>query len=173
MIVVTVFLAILNQMDFHLVQNRKENCHHDNIPFNLEGNGNQVFSVQTSFHNKERPITRLIYLCMLAVFASLNKRQRNSCCTSAHEGIDFWFALNRPKSGCVFNIFRLMLDQTEFRLVQINRKTVITIYIWFDLSRSSIKKVSVRIPRIVKYGNAPNMCMTAHLFRREIKLIRK
>ena len=31
-----------NQMEFHLVQNRKENCH---IPFNLKGNGNIVFSV--------------------------------------------------------------------------------------------------------------------------------
>ena len=28
MIVVTVFLSILNQMEFPLVQNRKENCHH-------------------------------------------------------------------------------------------------------------------------------------------------
>ena len=34
MIIVTVFLSILNQIEFHLVQNRKENCHHDNIPFN-------------------------------------------------------------------------------------------------------------------------------------------
>ena len=41
----TVFLSILNQMDFHLVQNRKENCHHDQIPFNAKGNGNIVFSV--------------------------------------------------------------------------------------------------------------------------------
>ena len=45
MIVVTVFLSILNQMDFHLVQIRKENCHHDHIPFNVEGNGNIDFSV--------------------------------------------------------------------------------------------------------------------------------
>ena len=46
MIVVTGFLSILNQMDFHLVQNRKENCHHDQIPLNLkEGNGNIVFAV--------------------------------------------------------------------------------------------------------------------------------
>ena len=45
MIVVTVFFSILNQMDFHLVQNRKENCHHDHIPFNVKGNGNIVFSV--------------------------------------------------------------------------------------------------------------------------------
>ena len=35
----------LNQMEFHLVQNRMENCHHDHIPFNLKGNGNIVFSV--------------------------------------------------------------------------------------------------------------------------------
>ena len=26
-------------------ENRKENCHHDHIPFNLKGNGNIVFSV--------------------------------------------------------------------------------------------------------------------------------
>ena len=32
-------------MEFHLVQNRKEKCHHDHIPFNLKGNGNIVFSV--------------------------------------------------------------------------------------------------------------------------------
>ena len=41
----TVFLSILNKMNFHLVQNRKENCHHDHIPFNVKGNGNIVFSV--------------------------------------------------------------------------------------------------------------------------------
>ena len=35
----------LNQMEFHLVQNRKENCHHDHIPCNMKGNGNIVFSV--------------------------------------------------------------------------------------------------------------------------------
>ena len=36
----------LNQMGFHLVQNRNENCcHYDHIPFNPKGNGNIVFSV--------------------------------------------------------------------------------------------------------------------------------
>ena len=35
----------LNQMEIHLVQNRKENCHHDHILFNLKGNGNIIFSV--------------------------------------------------------------------------------------------------------------------------------
>ena len=49
MIVVTVFLSILNQMVFHLVQNRKENCNHDHIPFNVKGNGNIVFSVWRIF----------------------------------------------------------------------------------------------------------------------------
>ena len=38
MIVVTVFLSILNHMKIHLVQNRKDNCHNDHIPFNLKGN---------------------------------------------------------------------------------------------------------------------------------------
>ena len=46
MIVVTVFLSILKQMDFHFVQNRKEYCHHDHIAFNLRGYGILVFSVQ-------------------------------------------------------------------------------------------------------------------------------
>ena len=36
----------LNQMEFHLVQNVKENCHHDHIPINSKGNGNIVFSMQ-------------------------------------------------------------------------------------------------------------------------------
>ena len=36
----------LNQMDFHLVQNQKENCHHDHIPFNSKGNGIRVLSVK-------------------------------------------------------------------------------------------------------------------------------
>ena len=36
---------LLNQMEFHLVQNQKENCHHDHIPFNLTGKGMLVFSV--------------------------------------------------------------------------------------------------------------------------------
>ena len=36
-----------------MVQNRKENCHHDHIPFNVEGNVNRVCSVWCyvkSFH---------------------------------------------------------------------------------------------------------------------------
>ena len=34
----TDFLSILSQIGFHLVQNRKKNCHHDEIPFNFKGN---------------------------------------------------------------------------------------------------------------------------------------
>ena len=47
MVVLTVFLSILNQLEFQLAQNRKENCHHDHIPFSLKGNGMLVFSVYT------------------------------------------------------------------------------------------------------------------------------
>ena len=35
MIVVTIFFLILSQMDFYLVQNWKENCHNEYIPFNV------------------------------------------------------------------------------------------------------------------------------------------
>jgi len=45
MIVATVFLSIVNQMEFHLVHNRTENCHHDQIPFNVKEIGNIVLSV--------------------------------------------------------------------------------------------------------------------------------
>ena len=44
-IVVTGFLSILNQMDFHFVQNRGEDCHRDHIPFTVGGDGDVVFSV--------------------------------------------------------------------------------------------------------------------------------
>ena len=47
MIVMTVFPSILNQIEFHLVQNRKENCHHDHIPFNVKGIGSIFFSAYT------------------------------------------------------------------------------------------------------------------------------
>ena len=47
-IVVTIFLPILNQMEFHLVQNRKENCHHDHIPLNVKGIVCVVFSVHAA-----------------------------------------------------------------------------------------------------------------------------
>ena len=40
MIVVSVFLSISEEMEFHLVQYQKENCDHANIPFNFKGNGN-------------------------------------------------------------------------------------------------------------------------------------
>ena len=35
----------LNQIKFHLVQNRNQSCHHDHIPFNVKGIGSIVFSV--------------------------------------------------------------------------------------------------------------------------------
>ena len=49
-IVVTVCLSILVQMEFHSVQNRKGNCHHDHIPFNMKGNGILAFSVKALKH---------------------------------------------------------------------------------------------------------------------------
>ena len=36
-IVVTVFLLILNQTEFHWVHNQKKNCHYDRFLLNLKG----------------------------------------------------------------------------------------------------------------------------------------
>ena len=57
MIVVSVFLLIINKPEFHLVQNQKENCHHnhfllhrmgydpsDSFPFDFEPNEIQFCS---------------------------------------------------------------------------------------------------------------------------------
>ena len=49
MIIVTVSISILNQMEFHLVQNPKENCHDDHILFNVKGIGNTSLSVMFDF----------------------------------------------------------------------------------------------------------------------------
>ena len=70
MIVVTVFLSILNWMEFHLGQNWKENCHHDHIPFNVQGNGNIVFSVYTLTKNAWRGLWSL--MLYLATFRPYN-----------------------------------------------------------------------------------------------------
>ena len=35
-------------IEFYSVQDRKENCHRDHIPFNLKGNGNLFLRVQIS-----------------------------------------------------------------------------------------------------------------------------
>ena len=47
MVVVTVFLSILNQMEFQLVQYQEENCHHDRIPVDLKGSRNLSIWVYT------------------------------------------------------------------------------------------------------------------------------
>ena len=54
--VLTVFLLIFwTKWNSILVQNQKENCHHDHIPFNVKGNGNIVFSVWGSIINYAKP----------------------------------------------------------------------------------------------------------------------
>ena len=49
----------LNQMEFHLVQNRKENCNHDHIPFNLKRNRYIFFSMYYNISLLFRYIIRL------------------------------------------------------------------------------------------------------------------
>ena len=46
-------------------ENRKENCHHDHIPFNVKGNANIVFSVRG--RGREMPAPEWQGLCSLAM----------------------------------------------------------------------------------------------------------
>ena len=41
-------------MEFNLVHNLKDNCHHDHIPFNFKRNGNIVFLVYARGSERER-----------------------------------------------------------------------------------------------------------------------
>ena len=82
MIIVTVFLSMMNQMEFHLVQNWKENCHHDHIPFNVEGKNIRIYTIvlrglrrviNWSPSCRETLVSRISDV----VFSSLEKEYRN------------------------------------------------------------------------------------------------
>ena len=47
-------------MELYLVQNQKENCHHDHIPFNVKGIGTIVFSVHGlgKLHQRDMSVSR-------------------------------------------------------------------------------------------------------------------
>ena len=83
MVVVTVFLSILNLIEFHLVQNRKENCHKDHIPFNVKGNGNIVFSVHA-----QRLCASILHLNRRNCQRMINKSSLNECSKNL-----IWFLL--------------------------------------------------------------------------------
>ena len=80
LIVVTVFLFIISQMEFHLVQNRKLNRHFDHIPFNLKGKKILFFYV----HNRGVRTLSLILITpprsmeMLKLASPLGRH----CCSS-------------------------------------------------------------------------------------------
>ena len=68
MIIVTVFLSILNRMEFHLVQNLNENCHHDHIPFNMKGNGKIIFSAWSLWNSQNEAALCIIFNCMSIIY---------------------------------------------------------------------------------------------------------
>ena len=43
-------------------ENRKENCHHDHIPFNVKGNGNRVFSMLNSKRYKLNGMYKIVII---------------------------------------------------------------------------------------------------------------
>ena len=89
MILVRVFVSILNQMEFQLVQNRQDNCYCDHIPFNLKGNENLFLWAYCDTARTQRNIFRIwlnqtesrLYLPYFDWFGT----KRTS----------FWFQINR------------------------------------------------------------------------------
>ena len=65
----------LDQMEFHLVQNRKEICHHDHIPFNVKGNRNVVLSVYVT--SLQAQFSTDIIACTNLTFPTTSKRNVN------------------------------------------------------------------------------------------------
>ena len=107
MVVVTVFLSILNKMDFHLVQNPKENCPHDLIPCNSKGNGIQVFSACNSGNAKGEKLEIFSLNCRIVLQKKKVCDGRPLCpdcgvefpspCTSRHNGGPLWAPLQTPR----------------------------------------------------------------------------
>ena len=95
MIVVTIFLLILNQIEFHLVQNRKENCHHDHIPFNMKGNGILVFSV-FSFCRSYIKAKFIVYCCETQIDKACNHRRIVSPMIISPALRRFWITKSTP-----------------------------------------------------------------------------
>ena len=63
MVMMTVLLLNMNPMEFNLVHNQNENCHHDHIPFNLKGIRNIFLWVQRVsriFPSAVRKVTRIL-----------------------------------------------------------------------------------------------------------------
>ena len=97
----------VNRMKFHLVQNRKENCHHDHIALNVKGNVCMVFSVHS-----------------------------HQLCAPTHSQIFSQFRWIKLNLDCSLQ-FSMIYFSTKWNSVwcQINRKSIDTIRIWFNLIR--------------------------------------
>ena len=114
-----VFLSILHQLEFYLVLNRKENCHHDHIPFNVKGNRIRVFSVWRLLASREPLKTFKDHSTMVS-------QGSRGAFNSASIISDHRILFNLNKNWIVNTRFRL--TKTEY---QINQKSVITIRFWF------------------------------------------
>ena len=99
---VTDLFSILNQMEFHLVQNRKENCHHDHIPFNVKRIGNIVFAVcWSNYYGTDFSFLRSYPI-------SLRKFQCSQICLRTEKSFRNLIKLNPNQIICVFSaLFQL------------------------------------------------------------------
>ena len=92
----TVFLSILNQMEFQLVQNRKKNCHHDHISFN----GNRVCFLSVQKQTFESVQTEKSLLTECKNFSQRKKTDLKEMKTEGNGNIVF----SATKTVYTFNV---------------------------------------------------------------------
>ena len=83
----------LNQMEFHLAQNRKENCLHDHIPFNVKGKENIVFSVCPAVISTHKT------LCIESYYIKLNLDCNYPFPIDLTEQTEYRLVLNQSENG--------------------------------------------------------------------------
>ena len=79
------FLLKINQTEFRLAHNQKQNCHYDHISSNLKGIVNQVFCV--TYGCKLTPATRHYRFCFLFIIIDSvwhSRRQLRTMCHGNH-----------------------------------------------------------------------------------------
>ena len=102
-----------------MVQNRKENCHHDHIPFNLRANRNIVFPVYViTFVTLQSRVTQMTHFAVFPPYLSSACDRRGVITFIYIQNITFIYIQDvTQRERNIFGI--LWIQNPEFRLVLI------------------------------------------------------
>ena len=65
MVVMRGFLSIVNKRELILVENPRENCNHDHIPFDLKGNENIFVFLSLHMQKKRKSISLYLFIIII------------------------------------------------------------------------------------------------------------